>query len=75
MNLPIEFWSHKGLRAIDEVLGNIITIDKRYKSSNYRSIAQILVDFDSRNGLYESMDIILGETIYMQQLDYLHFPF
>jgi hypothetical protein len=74
-NLPKEFWSDKGFRAIGEVLGNYIIVDKRYKSSNYCWVAQILVDVDPRNGLYESMDIVLGDKTYTQQLDYLHLPF
>jgi hypothetical protein len=34
-NLPIEFWSDEGFQAIGEALGNFITVDKRYLSSNY----------------------------------------
>jgi hypothetical protein len=74
-NLPIEFWLDEGLWTIGKVLGIFITTNKRYKTSNYQFVNQILVDIHPRNGLYESMDIILDEKIYTQQLDYLHLPF
>lgn len=74
-NLPIELWSDDDLKAIGDVLDTFIITDKRYKSLSYRSIAQILVDINSRLGLYEYTNIMLGDKKYTQQLDYLHLTF
>jgi hypothetical protein len=71
-NLPLEFWLEEGFKYIGEVLGSYITVDKQYKSSSYQSVAQILVDIDPRLGSFESLDIVMGDIVYTQQLDYLN---
>jgi hypothetical protein len=43
-NLHIEFWSDSGLKAINDVLGKFIASYTSYKSNNFRSVAQILVE-------------------------------
>lgn len=75
LNLPLEFWSKAGLKPISDSLGKFIMSEKNYLSSNYRSVAQILVDIDPWKGLFESLDIVLGEKTFIQQLDYMHIPF
>jgi hypothetical protein len=74
-NLPLQFWSDAGLKAIGEVLDSFITVDKRYKFSKHQLVAHILVDINPRHGLFESMDIVLGDKTYTQQLDYLNMSF
>jgi hypothetical protein len=67
--------SEEGFKAIGEVLGSYITIDKWYNSSIYLSVAQILVDIYPRIGIFEFVDIVMGDKVYTQQLDYLNLFF
>ena len=63
------------LKAIGKVLGTFITFDTSYKSCKFHSVAQILVALDLRQGLYESMELVIGDKSYTQTLDYLNVPF
>jgi hypothetical protein len=57
------------------VLGTFIVVDTRFKTSASRAVAQILVELDPSEGLYESMKLIVGDRTYVQLLDYLNVPF
>jgi hypothetical protein len=74
-NLPLELWMNSGLKVIGEVLGTFITSNVSYKSSNHCFVVQILVALDSQWALHESMELVSGDTSYMQPLDYLNVPF
>jgi hypothetical protein len=74
-NLPLDFWMDSDLKAIGKVLGTFITFDTSYKSCKFHSVAQILVALDLRQGLYESMELVIGDKSYTQTLDYLNVPF
>jgi len=74
-NLALDFWMDFELKAIDEVLGKFITSDVIYKTNNYRLVAQILVALDSRQGLFEFMELVTGDKSYTQPLDYINLFF
>jgi hypothetical protein len=71
----LEFWNENTFWANGEVLGKFTAVDDSYKSCGFRSIAQILVELDPRNGLYESMDLQYGDKKLTQILDYVNMPF
>jgi hypothetical protein len=74
-NSPLEFWLDSSLKAIGEVLGKFIVVDDNYKTSNMRLMAQILVDLDPHQGLFVSMELVMGDCNYTQHLDYVNIPF
>jgi hypothetical protein len=63
------------LRAIKEVLGTFISLDDCYKIGGVHSVAQILVALDLRKGIFESIDLVVGDHSYTHALDYMDIPF
>ena len=55
-------------------LGKFIMLDDRYKPYNGLSIARILIEIDVSWGLFESMEMVVGDKSYTQTLDYVNFP-
>lgn len=43
-------------------LGKFIVVDNSYKSCNARSVAGILVEIDVSLGLFDTMEIVVGES-------------
>jgi hypothetical protein len=74
-NLPLEYWIDKGFRAIGNTLGSFIAENSSYKSFLDRVMAQIFVELDPSEGLYESIKLVVGNQNYVQLLDYLNLPF
>lgn len=74
-NLPLESWSDAALRAIRDALWKFIAPDDRYKSWCFRSMAQILVDLDPCQGLFETISLVMRDRTYTQVLDYVNIPF
>jgi hypothetical protein len=74
-NLPLKSWYDYGLKAIREVLGNFIVVDASYKSNNFISVAQILVDLDPHQGIFESMEMVVGDQKYIHIFYYVNIPF
>lgn len=64
-----------GLKDMGDSLGTFTALDESYKLSNARSVAHILVDLDVRQGLFESINIVMGDMSYVQILDYVNIPF
>jgi hypothetical protein len=64
-NLSLDYWSDEGLQAIGNVLGNFIVEDISFKSSSSHAMAQILVELDPSNGLYESIKLVAGKCSYV----------
>jgi hypothetical protein len=74
-NLPLESWSNATLRAIGDTLWKFIAPDDKYKSWCFRSMAQILVDLDPCQGLFETISLVMRDRTYTQVLDYVNIPF
>lgn len=59
-NLPMELWTPKYFRDIGNTLGSYIAVDDNYEKATYQSVGRILVDLDLSQGLFETMEIKVG---------------
>jgi hypothetical protein len=57
----MELWSEHSFKDIGDTLGKFIMTDDTYKSSNARLVAQILVEIYVIQGIFETMDVVVGE--------------
>ena len=73
-SLPMEFWSVQAIIVNGDLLGKIILVDDCLMS-DHRSVARVLIDLDVHGGLYESLDLVIGDNVYSHLLDYQHMPF
>jgi hypothetical protein len=74
-NLPLEWWSPKGLKAIGDQLKGTRAIDEGYKTNNKHIMARVLVNLKIKDGLLYSMDLVCGTHKLSQTLDYVNIPF
>jgi hypothetical protein len=74
-NIMLELWIDLRLRDIKVVLGHFIIVDDTYKVSSHRFVAKILVEMDPNQGIFKSMDRVIGECSYSQIHDYVNAHF
>ncbi|XP_059076766.1 uncharacterized protein LOC131876024 [Cryptomeria japonica] len=73
--LPLEFWREDILRQITALLGKPTTIAHQSLDKKVISYARICVEIDLNNPLPNSLEICLGSSSWIQQLDYESLPF
>ena len=73
-SLLMEFWSVQAIIVNGDLLRKIILVDDCLMS-DHRSMARVLIDLDVHGGLYESLDLVIGDNVYSHLLDYQHMPF
>ena len=73
--LPLEFWSEDILHSISLFLGKSVVSATQTQDRKVISYAQICVEVDLNNPLPDSMEIFLGPSSWIQQLDYETLPF
>lgn len=73
--LPLEFWREDILRQIAAVLGKPTAIAHQSLDKKVISYARICVEIDLNNPLPDSLEICLGSSSWIQQLDYESIPF
>lgn len=62
-------WSQSALQATGDTLGKFIMLDDSHKSCNDQTIARILVEIDINQGLFELMELVVGDKPNTQTLD------
>ena len=61
---PLELWSKVVLRAIGESFSKFIVVDESVQGSLSRNMAKILVKIDFKQGLFESIELVVGDYSY-----------
>lgn len=56
-------------------LGDFIIVDEEMKLSLKRTMVNILVNLKVFGGLYDSIDLVVGNKMHSQVLDYVNLPF
>ena len=73
--LPLEFWREDILHSISLLLGKPVGSATQTQDRKIISYARICVEVDLNNPLPDSMEICLGSSSWIQQLDYETLPF
>lgn len=68
--LPLEFWREDILHKIASLKGNPVAVSTQTLDKKVISFALICVEIDLNNPLSDSMEICLGSSSWIQQLDY-----
>lgn len=63
------------LKAIGDTLGKFILSNNFYKFGKVGLIEKILVELYFKQGLFESLDLVMGNRTYTPMLNYVNFPF
>ncbi|XP_059064720.1 uncharacterized protein LOC131044660 [Cryptomeria japonica] len=73
--LPLEFWREDILHSISLLLGKPVGSASQTQDRKIISFACICVEVDLNNPLPDSMEICMGSSSWIQQLDYETLPF
>lgn len=73
--LPLEFWSDDIFKIIGDKLGSFVDADRSYEVSGRMTVARIMVNLDSSEGLSAELNLVYGDYSYIQILDYEGVPF
>ena len=73
--LPLEFWTHKALRAIGNSIGSTKYIDPGIVGASDKRIAWLLVEVDFAGGLPGDVDLLWNQRRHKQCIDYWGIPF
>ena len=73
--LPLEFWREDILHSISLLLGRPVGSATQTQDRKVISFARICVEVDLNNPLPDSMEICMGASSWIQQLDYETLPF
>lgn len=68
--LPLEFWREDILHSISLLLGKPVGSASQTQDRKVISFAHICVKVDLNNPLPDSMEILMGSSSWIQQLDY-----
>ncbi|KAH9328943.1 hypothetical protein KI387_001051, partial [Taxus chinensis] len=69
------FWDEKFLTTIGGTLGKTLAIDTKMTLYEYTMYAHILVDMNTSMDFPASVDLLVEDRIWSQNLDYEGFPF
>jgi hypothetical protein len=73
--LPLEYWKEDILHSISLLLGKPVGAATQTQDRKVISYARICVEVDLTNPLPDSMEIRMGSSSWVQQLDYETLPF
>ena len=73
-NLHLEFLPNSSMHVIDEALGKFIASENIYETCSFFYVAQILVELDPQQGMFETISLEMGDSSYTQVLDYVNMP-
>ena len=62
--LPMVFWQPKIFEAIGNKWGNFIAMEENWEEKLDRRCAQILVEMDMRDGLFEELNIVMHGSVW-----------
>ena len=75
LGLPRQYWTEEHFTCIGNILGTFLEVDLSFKITKLRRVAQILVNINVRESLYEEIHLSWGNTFFNQRLDYENIPF
>ena len=61
--------------GLENSLGRFVALEKDFHLIFDKIMKRVLVELDVSKGLLADIDIVCGELIINQRLDYLHMPF
>lgn len=73
--LPLQCWSEDIFKRIGNALGTFMGYDKSYHQTGMMAYARILVNMDTRGGLYEHITIQWRDSDRRQIIDYEGIPY
>ena len=73
--LPFPLWNKDVLINLANLLGRFVALERDFHHIYDKRLAKILVEVDITKGLISEIDIVYGDSIITQRLDYLHMPF
>ena len=62
--LPRQYWSKEHFICIGNILGTFLEVDLSFKVTKLHRVAQILVNINVREGLYEEIHLSWGNTFF-----------
>ena len=74
-HLPFPLWIRTILEGIGNTIGRFVFVEDEFQQVYDKRVAKILVEFDISMGLLVEVEILCGERLLIQRLDYLHVPF
>ena len=73
--LPFPLWSKSILEGIGNTIGRFVSVEDDFLQVYDKRIARILVEMDISRGLPAEVELLCGERLLIQRLDYLYVPF
>ena len=73
--LPFPLWNKEFLTSLENSLGHFVALEKDFHLIFYKRMDKVLVELEISKGLLPDIDIVSGDHIINQMLDYLHMPF
>lgn len=72
---PLELWTQNVLEGLANSVGKFIRIDNKNMFGMEKKIARVMLEFNITRGLPAEVEIIWGNRIIHQRLDYFQIPF
>ena len=72
--LPFPLWNKDILTGLVNSIGCFVSLEKDYLLFD-KQTAKVLVELDISNGLLPEIEIVCGDHVISQRLDYLNLPF
>lgn len=69
---PLELWTDDSIKDIGGILCLVIKVEDSYKTSTLCTIFMVLVDINVSGGLFEYVEVAMGDTVFTQSLDYVY---
>ena len=74
-HLPFPLWNKNVLEGIANSIGRFVAVETDFLLAFDKMIARVLVELDVSLGLPAEVEILCGECLFIQKLDYLRVPF
>jgi hypothetical protein len=74
-NLPLAFWREEVLKAIENRIGSFLSFEPGWESKVDRRWAWVHIEINMRLGLTEDIELVLGDFVHSQWIDYWHVSF
>ena len=74
-HLPFPLWNKNVLEGIANSIGWFVAIETNFLLDFDKRVARVLVEMDVSLGLPADVEVLCGECLFIQKLDYLRVPF
>ena len=74
-HLPFPLWNKNVLEGIANTIGRFVAVETDFLLVFDKRVAKVLVEMDVSSGLPADVEVLCGERLFIQKLDYLRVPF